>query len=80
MGFFQLLESAPKWLSDHPWLSFAAGVYAWATAMHLEQFHSIMDASTPVLKWFSVVFALGIAIVTFFLKLRELVKGKKAEK
>lgn len=80
MAFFHLLESAPKWLQEHPWFSVMAGAYAWVTAMHLEQFHSFMDASTPVLKWFSVVVALGIAIVTFFLKLRELLKGKTPSK
>lgn len=77
MEFFRLLASTGKWLQEHPWTSFFAGIYAWVTAWHLDSFSQMMDATTPVLKWFSIVVALGIACVTFLLKLRELVKGKK---
>ena len=77
MEFFRHLALVGKWLQEHPWTSVFASIYAWITAVHLDSFDSFMEASTPVLKWFSVVLALSIAIVTLLLKIRELFSGKK---
>lgn len=80
MEFFRHLALVGKWLQEHPWTSVIASLYASATAYHLESFDHFMDASTPMLKWFSIVLALALAVVTLLLKIRELRFGKNPRK
>jgi hypothetical protein len=69
-----------KWLENHPVFGFVMAAWTFIESQSIE---SLIDSTTPVFRWASLVLACGIALLTFILKLIQVVKilkKKRSEK